>query len=178
VGASAPASGSIVYLTLTLHWDGTKWSVVFSPSPGNDENVLRGVAATSSSDVQAVGYFDEIDGGQQPLTMRWDGVSWAVTSQTVSAGELLGVAAVPAGTTIAVGYDSAHYSIRTLIENWTGVEWKHAASPSVGTGFNQLDGVTGTSAGDVWAVGFRPNSGNIYRTLIEHHCPTSGSPPS
>ena len=178
VGYYAPANGSVADLTLALHWDGSEWSSVSSPSPGTSENFLRGVAATSSSDVQAVGYFEDLDGGQQPLTMTWNGVNWTVTGQTLSAGALLGVARVPNTASIAVGYDLTHYQIRTLIETWTGGNWKHVPSPSFGTGFNQLDGATATSSGDAWAVGFRPNSGNIYRTLIEHHCPLSGSPTS
>jgi hypothetical protein len=49
------------YLTLIVHWDGSNWSVVPSPSPGGEANgdasVLYGVAAASAHDVQAVGYY-------------------------------------------------------------------------------------------------------------------------
>jgi hypothetical protein len=54
----APSSA---YLTLTLHWNGSTWSVIPSPNPGGtnqgDQNVLYGVAALSAHDVQAVGYY-------------------------------------------------------------------------------------------------------------------------
>jgi hypothetical protein len=51
VGFSEPNPS--VFRTLTLHWDGTSWSIVTSPSPVND--TLRAVAAVSTSDVWAVG---------------------------------------------------------------------------------------------------------------------------
>jgi hypothetical protein len=51
--------------TLTLHWDGSVWSVVPSPNPGPDYNGLDGVAGLSGGDVWAVGNQDE-----QTLAMR------------------------------------------------------------------------------------------------------------
>ena len=43
---------------LTEHWNGTKWSVVKSPSPGSSSTQLEGVAAVSATDVWAVGHAD------------------------------------------------------------------------------------------------------------------------
>ena len=37
--------------TLTLHWDGTSWSVVSSPAAGR----LRGIAIVSATDIWALG---------------------------------------------------------------------------------------------------------------------------
>ncbi len=45
--------------TLTEHWNGTGWKVVPSPNPGTLSNQLQGVAAISTSDVWAVGYYDQ-----------------------------------------------------------------------------------------------------------------------
>ena len=44
--------------TLTERWNGTRWSVVSSPSPGTINTQLSGVAATSATDVWAVGHAD------------------------------------------------------------------------------------------------------------------------
>ena len=44
------------YHTLTEHWDGSSWSVVPSPNPGNANNYLYGVAAISRKDVWAVDF--------------------------------------------------------------------------------------------------------------------------
>ncbi len=56
VGEVSSNTGSL-YQTLTLHWNGTKWSVVASPNPGSSTNILYGVAALSASDVWAVGEY-------------------------------------------------------------------------------------------------------------------------
>jgi hypothetical protein len=42
--------------TLVLHWDGHAWTQVPSPSPGERDNHLERVGATSSTSVWAVGY--------------------------------------------------------------------------------------------------------------------------
>ena len=49
-------SGSAASQTLIEHWDGSSWSQVSSPSPGNSNNSLNGVTAVSASDVWAVGF--------------------------------------------------------------------------------------------------------------------------
>src|SRR5260370_30168193 len=41
----------------------------------------------------------------------------------------------------------------TLIEHWDGSRWSIVNSPNVGTGNNELWGISATSATDVWAVG-------------------------
>src|SRR5215475_14447604 len=57
------------YQTLTMHWNGTSWSVVDSPnlaSPGA-YNILNDVSAAATNDVWAVG-------GQQPgILLHWNG---------------------------------------------------------------------------------------------------------
>ena len=52
---------------------------------------------------------------------------------------------------------------QTMIEHWNGNHWNLVSSPNVGTGDNDLYGVSAISANNVWAVG--QSSGN---TLIEH----------
>ena len=60
--------------TLTLHWDGTSWSIVPSPSPGSGgQNQLYAVAANSSNDVWAVGSFTHSGQFAQTLIEHWDG---------------------------------------------------------------------------------------------------------
>jgi hypothetical protein len=64
------------YPTLTLHWNGSAWSTVSSPSPTNS-NTLEGAGATSSIDVWAVGSF--YDGTlSRTLIERWNGTAWNV----------------------------------------------------------------------------------------------------
>jgi hypothetical protein len=51
--------------TLTLHWDGSAWSVVASPNPGPEYNAVYGIDGLAGGDVWAVGNQDE-----QTLAMR------------------------------------------------------------------------------------------------------------
>jgi hypothetical protein len=48
--------------TLVLHWNGTSWTHQTSPNAGGSslDNVLQGVAATSSTDAWAVGDYKDI----------------------------------------------------------------------------------------------------------------------
>jgi hypothetical protein len=70
--------------TLTMHWNGTSWSVVPSPNPGttvgcmngNTGNVLSSVAAVSSTDVWAVGLSFSCQSLLRPLIIHWDGTRW------------------------------------------------------------------------------------------------------
>ena len=54
--------------TIILHWNGRTWAHVNSPSPGT-QNGLFGVAATSASNVWAVGYF-QTSGPEQTLALH------------------------------------------------------------------------------------------------------------
>jgi hypothetical protein len=50
-------NGTSVF-SLILHWNGTKWAQVASPSPGSGSS-LYAVAASSASDIWAVGQFTD-----------------------------------------------------------------------------------------------------------------------
>ena len=49
----------------TYHWDGTRWSNIANPSPGN--SYLSGVAVTSAGDFWAVGTYLPQSGPNQTL---------------------------------------------------------------------------------------------------------------
>jgi len=141
--------------TLTMHWNGTQWSVVPSPNVGLEWNTLQGVTAISTNDVWAVGYYG--NGNTQTLTMRWNGTQWnIVPSPNPSAvSDLYRVAAVSATDVWAVGgYVSD--GRRTLTMRWNGTQWSIVPSPNLGTTneFNYLNDVAALSANDVWAVGY------------------------
>src|SRR5579875_1916068 len=150
--------------TLVEHWNGTQWSVVSSPSPGTQSNVLAGVAAVSATDAWAVGYADS-----QTLTEHWNGTQWSVVSSSGPgpvSNSLLGVAEISASNVWAVGYyQSSDFVSHTLTEHWNGKQWHVVKSPSPGMNSTQLEGVAATSPTDVWAVGHSDST-----TLIEHYC--------
>jgi hypothetical protein len=96
--------------TLIEHWNGSRWSVVPSPSPGGSlDDDLWGVAAVGSGDVWAVGGVGAFLNPEfsSPLALHWDGSGWTqVAVAAPSAGELLGVAAEPAGAGISATGDT------------------------------------------------------------------------
>src|SRR5262249_53649888 len=141
VGFFQAASGS-PRLTLAEHWNGHKWRVVPSPSPGGADNILLAVAAVSARDVWAVGSFVVSGfGPSQTLIEHWNGTSWSVVpspNASTQNNELNGVTAVSGTDVWAVGdfLPSASGATQTLIEHWNGTSWSAVASPNAGTGFN------------------------------------------
>lgn len=171
VGSHTAANGA--YLTLIEHWDGTRWSVVSSPSPSATSNWLYGVAGTSASDVWAVG--NTLDGST--LIEHWNGSSWSVVaSPVVPKGSILyGVKALSATNAWAVGYrPGSSGAPLTLVLHWDGTAWSVVPSPNLSTEYgsaNILKDVTAVSANDVWAVGMFQNESTDYhqhRTLTLH----------
>ena len=156
--------------TLTLHWDGTAWSIVPSPTTGMVEGNLFGVAAVSTSDVWAVGSFAPTKGGGRALIEHWNGHKWSVVKNPSTVGTALqAVAAVSTNDVWAVGNSSNASAVsQTLIEHWNGKQWSIVASPSPSTQTNFLLGVTAVSTNDVWAVGSFPNASGTFQTLTLH----------
>jgi hypothetical protein len=156
--------------TLILHWDGTAWSIVASPTTGMVEGNLLGVTAISTTDVWAVGSFLPTKGGGQALIEHWNGHKWSVVKNPSTGGTALqAVAAVSANDVWAVGNASNASGVsQTLIEHWDGKKWSIVASPSPSTQTNFLLGVTAVSTTDVWAVGSFRNASGAFQTLTLH----------
>jgi hypothetical protein len=72
--------------TLTLHWNGSQWQVVASPSPSPRSNILRGVAAISARNAWAVGNSADSSNNSQTLILRWNGTAWSVPRDAQRAG--------------------------------------------------------------------------------------------
>ena len=151
-----------------------------NPDPGNTFlEILRGVAATSSTDVWAVGGYvpQATNNTLVPLALRWDGKSWKQVSIPLSSAgnglELYGVSAVPgkANNVWAVGGATTDLSnVAPVAEQWNGKTWKVVPTPnpaSAGAGVI-LRGVTAVSATNVWAVGDYANSANPAVPFAEH----------
>jgi hypothetical protein len=121
VGSFQNASGA--FQTLTLHWDGTTWSIV--PSPSTLANLFFAVAIVSANDIWAVGESQNATSGiSQTLIEQWNGSSWSVVSSPnpgsgSSPGDSLrGAAADPSsGQAWAVGeFTAASGATQTLTE--------------------------------------------------------------
>ena len=148
--------------TLILHWNGTRWRRVASPSPGSFPG-LAGVAATSASNAWAVG-----GTSVGTLILHWNGTKWTHVASP-SLGGLAGVAATSGSNAWAVGsFPSGPAGSKTLILHWNGTRWRRVASPNPGgpAHDNMLRGVAVTSAGNAWAVGSYTSGPAGSKTLI------------
>ncbi len=147
------------------------WRVVSSPSRGSA--TLSAVAATSATDVWAVGSYDA-GGAFKTLIEHWNGARWRITASPNPAGgfhttnTLGGIVAITPKNAWAFGfYEKATTTFRTLIEHWDGTKWSVVPSPNSGSGENTLAAGVAKSATDIWAVGYRGDPGHR-RTLTEH----------
>jgi hypothetical protein len=113
--------------TLILHWNGTAWSKVASPSPGPARNGLNGVTAISPTDAWAVGGYcaPHACPDSTTLILHWNGTAWSrVTSPDPGAENGLGaVSATTPSNVWAVGFDDAD----ALTLHWNGTAWSETS---------------------------------------------------
>jgi hypothetical protein len=153
-----------IYQTLTLHWDGTAWTVVPSPSPSAFSNGLYGVAAVAPDDIWAVGWHKPNNSTFHTLTLHWDGSAWRVvpSPNPDSANNVLyGVTVAGPDDIWAAGWAGN----LTLIEHWDGTAWTVVPSPSPGSP-NMLYAIDAVAPDDIWAVG---NYGSGRRLTLALH---------
>lgn len=127
-------NGRFEQQTLVEHFDGNVWSVIPSPSPGAQQNILFGVAAISDKDVWAVGADQDVSGLWHTLTEHWDGTAWSVVN-AVDAGsngnQLYAVRALASNNVYAVGQQAGSgFPNASLIEHWNGKSWSVVSSPA------------------------------------------------
>ena len=145
--------------TLVLHWDGSRWTRVASPTPeAVDGSFLLSVSALSSSQAWAAGW-NYLTGGESSntLVLRWNGTRWTRTASPnpvrLSVNELHSVSARSAADAWAVGdYLTVSGEQKTLVLHWNGTRWIRTTSPSPGAS-SGLNGVSALSASSAWAVG-------------------------
>jgi hypothetical protein len=144
------------------HYDGTTWTTQ-SPSPVSGGGSIGGLAATSGSDVWAVGTSGSAQ--SQPLILHWDGTQW---SQSPVSGlppgiNLTSVAASSPADAWAVGAGGADGA---EILHWDGHSWTekpvpHPADPSW-TAVSKLNSVVAVSANRAYAVGVAGVTGALF----------------
>ena len=144
VGYSQTTSGP--EQTLIEQWNGTNWNIIPSPNLGTSVNELWGVAALSSNDIWAVGYYANSSGGYQTLLEHYDGNTWIAMTQ--GAGFLQAITRVSATEAWAVGYTQKSTEF-TL--HWINGSWQTVADPTVNV---TLSAVSASSPTNVWAVGY------------------------
>jgi hypothetical protein len=161
VGSYSIGSG---FKTLALHWNGTRWTQVPSPSPEvADGSFLLGVSAVSGTDVWAAGWYFGTGGeNSNTLLLHWNGARWSVVRSPNPAhlgfNTLTSVSARSGTDAWAAG--SSDFG--TILLHWNGSRWSRVASPGRG-GTDVLNGVDTVSARDAWAVGATAASDLILR---------------
>lgn len=168
VGQFTNSSGNTQ--TLVEYWDGSTWSIIPTPNPGQLSNVLNAVTVISAHDVWAVGQ-DEVNTSFDTLIEHWDGTQWStVSSPNPGSVEntLSGVTGVSGNNIWAVGRVDQGTGGQTLIEHWNGGTWSVVSSPNEGSGDNALFAVARVpSTQHTWAVG--QYSSNNSQTIFEYH---------
>jgi hypothetical protein len=144
--------------TFLLHFNGTKWTEVATPSPNQGFSTFFAVSAAARDDVWAVG---EWWGGggysdARPWIVHFDGTSWSASETPALATEkmgLFGVSALDADTVVAVGLDYKYpvEDSRVVIE-WNGTSWTRAEQEG-DTYTGALLDVDLTPDGGGWLVG-------------------------
>ena len=143
--------------TLIAHWDGESWAQVPGPEPAQAD--LRAISAVSASNIWAVGeYYDGT--ADRTLTVHWNGSAWTQVPSPSANGSRATVLTAVSGTSAtdvwAVGsFENGGGFDQTYTLHWDGSSWTHVPSPHPGgtTHDQNLEGVSGVSAKDVWAVG-------------------------
>jgi hypothetical protein len=159
--------------TLTMHWNGTAWTIVPSPNPAvptpaGVSQTLNSVVEISANDVWAVGGTSDISGFQpkRPIAMHWNGRAWSLT--TVPDLGPGGIASVTATSSTSVWAAGGPGSTSTVL-HWNGTSWSPETTPVSSDGSTTLRGVSavpGTT--EVWAVGNALPSGGVNHTLAMH----------
>jgi hypothetical protein len=176
--------------TQVLHWNGTSWTTIASPSPGGstistNRSTLSSVSADSATDAWAAGSFvSPTTHATLNLTEHWNGTSWVSVSNPSPGGTtgsaqlsaLSGVSADKSTDAWAVGTytNPATLAVETQVLRWNGTTWAKVVSPSPGgstsaANSSVLNGVIARPGTDAWTVG----AYSLNRALILHWNGTS-----
>jgi hypothetical protein len=162
--------------TLVEHWDGTRWSVVASPSPSpGGNNHLSGVKAVPSdpATVWAVGSYSTPGSsfGTTNLILRRTAGGWrqfttpaATVMDVLEAVDATGPAdawAVGSGFTSPFGGTAV-----AIVLRWNGTRWASVPIPQPSPA--ALFAVEALAPNDVWAVGHTYVGGAFWVPLILH----------
>jgi hypothetical protein len=142
-GDTAWAVGSTDTGTLVLHWDGTAWSIVPSPSPDHTAS-LDSVVAESNGTAWAEGFCSTCGGANNILLLHWNGTAWT----RVPADSWFDASA------LAADADGVTWAVGDQILRWNGTAWTQVPNAWVTiSGNTSLSGISAGPGGTAWAVG-------------------------
>ena len=157
VGYTDTTAGPHHFNPLSLHWDGTAWTVV--PTPTTPGGSLLAVKAFASDNVWAVGEHQALSGHDITSTtyiLHWDGTLWSVVpspNQPVAVNALYGVSGTASNDVWAVGSTGASFTDNgALALHWDGATWTIVPTATT-SGADPLRAVVAVAPHNVWAVG-------------------------
>ncbi len=157
------------------------WSVVPTPSPGAQTNLLADMAMAQANVALAVGNYAGGGSPPQPLIAKWNGTAWSQvqlppTSELGNFPQVEGVGRTPSGDLWVVGYirTPAPTDQMPLVMRWRSGEWEQVATPVLrpqnthpfGPRGGVANDVTGLASDDVWAVGTGVGFGDASSTSV------------
>lgn len=189
VGTSQGYEGSA--LTLTEHWNGSRWGIVSSPNPSRSFNSLSSVAAAAPDDVWVVGVMapaapvqvspngpqsirDPVSIRTDGLIIHWDGQHWQVVPfPKLGQHQILtSITAYSSKEVWAVGLfvteSDQGQALHGLLEQWNGSAWQSREDPHA----QYLASIATSAAGGLWSVGLTvpSRSSSISEQAIAQSC--------
>ena len=139
---------------------------------GNQGWVSAGIAALSTSDAWAVGYYHDRAGTRHSATEHWNGTSWQNISNAAAPApsQLTAVTMHASNDVWAVGYryvkQGSGNAQRGFIEHWNGSAWSVIPSPSslapTDPANEWLTSVAADRTTDAWAIGQTNNPSGFF----------------
>jgi hypothetical protein len=158
--------------TVVERWNGSSWTRLMTPNPGLAD-YLTGIAATSATDVWAVGYEWISNITEIPLLLHYNGRTWkSFNTSQLQFGQLSSAFAFATNDVWAVGWTGIVPNVTALALHWNGTSWTRVAFPTENGGFIVLKSVSGVATNDVWAVGqyeFFDGNGNLSLSARSYH---------
>ncbi len=180
VGASQTSMTTVPMVAHST--DGLNWTPIDLPGAGGSHSYLMDVWGSSSSDIYAVGYGEDVGFNTVPLIYHsTNGTNWTRATLTLptgwSFGSLYGVWGSSATDVYTVGvgrYGSADlpllYHSTNQGQSWT---WSSAGLPSGWTSAS-LEKIWGANAADIYAVGVGTYGTDTVRPIL-YRKTTAGS---
>jgi hypothetical protein len=140
--------------TLTMHWNGSAWTSVPSPSPGQYNNRLEKISVTASGVVWAGGYTGSSFENYAPLLLRWNGSQWI--NMPTPPGLWISALGVLSET-------DAWAAVSDKMYRWNGSGWSETPTQGGQRPNDQFFTILPLGPQDVWAVGVH--------THVEHYAP-------
>ena len=163
---------------VVAHFDGNAWTLKSPPGPiGYNRNTLTDVAVAANGEVFAVGVAQDTSGGgiaSRALMVRRQAGAWTSLAMppgdALSRGQLQSVVTAPSGAVWAVGYYDNSGLLQPLLLQWTagganGTLSTHDVTPGLTVPATAW-GVTATTSGTLWAVGYQSTASGLHGPLV------------